>query len=110
MANHEVARIFSKFPRDFMIETFAGEIRTLGEVRTDLDGRKNIIWPSMSESKDITKKYLVWYFKGSEVEVVLTDSCHGTNIRTEVRVTFNHKCLGNDVFVDVNEANHIVTV
>ena len=64
----------------------------------------------MQKKNDITKKYLVWYFKGSEVEVVPTDSCHGTNIRTKVPVTFNHKCLGDDVIVDVNEANRIVMV
>ena len=64
----------------------------------------------MDENDDITKKYLVWYFKGSEIKTVPTDSCHGTNIRTKVRVPFNNERLGKDVLVKVDEFNHILMI
>ena len=64
----------------------------------------------MVKSDDIAKEYLVCYSEGSAIVVVPTDSCHGTNIRTEVRVPFNNERLGYYVLVNVDESNHILTI
>ena len=64
----------------------------------------------MIKNDDIAKEYLVCYSEWSEIVAVPTESYHGTNIRTKVRVQFNNECLRYDVLVNVDESNHILMI
>ena len=62
----------------------------------------------MVKRNEIAKEFLVYYSEGSEMVVVPAESCHGTNIHTEVCVPFNNESLGYYVLVNVDGSNHIL--